>query len=88
MTHEKPYAHLLEASFPGIKSTIARCEALGFSWEDLCGRVFVKQHEGNVISHVAALQCRVLIDKKWHRMVNLHAVCTKKITKGKALLLH
>jgi GNAT superfamily N-acetyltransferase len=85
MPTEKPYANLLEASFPGIKSTIARCEALGFSWEELCGRVFVKETGGEVVSHVAALSCRVLLDKRWHKMVSLHAVCTKKDHRGQGL---
>lgn len=85
MTHEKPYANLLEESFPGIKSTIARCEALGFSWEDLCGRVFVKEKDGDVISHVAVLQCRALIDNRWHKIAALHAVCTKKDHQGRGV---
>lgn len=82
MTDTKPYANLLEESFPGIKSTIARCEALGFSFESLCGRVFFREKDGEVVSHVGALACRVLIDKKWHKMIGLHAVCTKKNLQG------
>lgn len=61
--------NLLEESFPGINITIARCNNLGFFWDELCGRVFVKEKDGLVLSHVAAL----------------HAVCTKKDHQGQSL---
>src|SRR5262245_2283674 len=85
MTREKPYAKLLEESFPGIKSTIDRCEALGFSWEDLCGQVFLNEIDGEIVSHVAVISCRVLFDKKWLKMAALHAVCTKKEHQGQGI---
>lgn len=82
MTKEKPYANLIEASFPGIKSTIAHCEALGFSWEDLCGRVFTKERGDDVVSHIAVLMCRALVENKWHKIAAFHAVCTKAEFRG------
>lgn len=90
MTTEKPYVNLLEEAFPGIRSTITRCRNLGFSWQALGfsgngGHVFVKERDGNIASHVAVLDCRVLLDEKWHRMAALHAVCTKKNYQGQGL---
>ena len=90
MTEEKPYVKLLEEAFPGISSTIARCHSLGFSWQALGfsgegGHVFVKESNGNIVSHVAVLDCQVLIDNKWHKMAALHAVCTKKSHRGQGL---
>lgn len=85
MTREKPYANLLEESFPGIKSTMAHCKALGFSWEELCGRVFVREKGGSVVSHIAALQTRVLLENEWRTITAFHAVCTKENLRGQGL---
>lgn len=71
---ERPYLNLLDQSFPGIKDNIARCAKLGFSWEN--GPVFVKEKNGEPISHAAAFLCPVLINRKWHKMAAIHAVCT------------
>ena len=75
---DKSYIALLEESFPGIKSTISHCKNLGFSWESLSGKKFIKEKDNQIISHVAALKCRVLIDNQWYVLAALHAVCTEK----------
>jgi len=72
---EKAYLTLLDQNFPGIKNNIIRCEELGFPWEN--GPIFLKENN-EVISHVAAFLCPVLIDQKWHNMAALHAVCTDR----------
>jgi GNAT superfamily N-acetyltransferase len=76
----KPYHKLLEESFPGIKDNIIRWEALGFSWES--SKLFIKEEKGEVLSHVAILECPMLIDGQWHKMGALHGICTQATHRG------
>ena len=83
MIKEQAYVNLLEESFPGIRNTIAYCQNLGFSWQELGfsgkgGQVFLKKIDNEIVSHVAVLECPIMIDEKWYKMAALHAVCTKK----------
>lgn len=66
---------LFDEAFPGLNSNIARCEQIGFSWPS---RPFVKEIEGEVISHVGFLDYPVLINGKKHAIGALHAICTKE----------
>lgn len=72
----------MEESFPGIEANIARAEALGFPWES---KVFVKQDNGEIVSHVSCLDYPILIDGEWHRAAALHAICTKQTHRHRGL---
>jgi N-acetylglutamate synthase-like GNAT family acetyltransferase len=81
---EKPYLNILEQSFPGIKQNIIRCDALGYPWE--ASKLFIKEDKGNdVISHVALLECPVLIEGIWHKLGALHGICTRNDYRGQGL---
>ena len=82
-TREKTYLTLLEESFPGIKANIIRCEALGFSWE--ASKLFIKEENGKALSHVALLECPMLVDGRWNRIGALYAVCTQTESRGHGL---
>jgi hypothetical protein len=77
---KKSYVNLLEKSFPGIKDNIVRCEALGFTWE--ASKLFNKEENGEVLSHVALLECPMLVEGQWHNMGALHGICTKSTHQG------
>jgi predicted N-acetyltransferase YhbS len=70
----KPYLNLLEESFPGIKSNVARCEKLGFPW---ASRPFLKEENGEIVSHVGLLEYPMLVEGNWRKVAALHAICTK-----------
>jgi GNAT superfamily N-acetyltransferase len=76
----KSYVNLLEESFPGIKDNIVRCEALGFTWE--ASKLFNKEENGEVLSHVALLECPMLVEGQWHNVGVLHGICTKSTHQG------
>lgn len=82
-TREKPYITLLEESFPGIKANIIRCDALGFSWE--ASKLFIKEVNGKALSHVALLECPMLVDGRWHKIGALHGICTQNDSRGHGL---
>lgn len=82
-TREKPYINLLEESFPGIKDNIIRCDALGFSWE--ASKIFIKEVNGKALSHVALLECPMLVDGRWHKIGALHGICTQTDSRGHGL---
>jgi GNAT superfamily N-acetyltransferase len=82
-TSQKAYVNLLEESFPGIKDNILRCELLGFTWE--ASKLFNKEEKGDTLSHVALLECPVLVEGKWHNMGALHGICTKATHRGQGL---
>lgn len=77
------YLNLLEESFPGIRDSIVRCEALGFPWGD--GRLFLKEDKGEVVSHVSIFEGSLLVEGVWYRVGMLHAVCTKASHRGQGL---
>jgi GNAT superfamily N-acetyltransferase len=79
----KSYLNILEESFPGIKNNIIRCEKLGFPWE--ASKLFLKQEDSKVLSHVALLECRAIIDGAWHKLGALHGICTLSTCRGKGL---
>lgn len=74
MIETKAYLNLLEQSFPGIKGNVARCETVGFTWES---KQFLKEKNGEVISHVGLLDYPLLMDGKLQSACALHAICTK-----------
>jgi predicted N-acetyltransferase YhbS len=80
---EKSYLNILEESFPGIKQNISRCEALGFPWEE--SLLFTRADKSKIISHVALLECPVLIDGTWHKLGALHGICTRSDFRGQGL---
>ena len=69
------YLKLLEESFPGIKANILRCKNLGFPWG--ASKLFLKEINGEVVSHAAFFECPLLIEGQWHKMGALHAICTQ-----------
>lgn len=71
----KSYIHLLEESFPGIKNNIKNCEALGFGWGEE-GRLFIKEENNKVISHVGYFESSAIIDGRLEKLGALHAICT------------
>lgn len=75
------YLNLLEESFPGIKSNIARCEALGFKWEGE-GRLFVKEENGITLCHVAYYENSALIEGNWYKIGALHGICTQSSSRN------
>lgn len=81
--NEKSYLRVLEESFPGIKQNILRCKALGFTWEK--SLLFTREYKGEVISHVALLKCRVLIEGTWRKLGALHGICTRSDYRGQRL---
>lgn len=83
MIEKKSYLNLLEESFPGIKNQIMRYENLGFSWGS--GRLFIKEEKGIPISHVAILECPILIEGRLYNIGALHAICTKSTYRGQGL---
>ncbi|EFB42374.1 MULTISPECIES: GNAT family N-acetyltransferase [Parachlamydia] len=82
---EKNYINLLDESFPGIRDVIIRRKALGFSWE--ASKLFIKQEQGNILSHVALLECPMLIEGKWHKIGVLHGICTHSAHRGCGLAM-
>lgn len=78
-----PHLSILEESFPGIKQNIIRCEALGFPWE--ASLLFTKEDKGQIISHVALLECPVLIESTWQKLGAMHGVCTHSDYRRKGL---
>ncbi len=80
---EKHYLGLLEESFPGIRDTIIRCDALGFPWE--ASTLFIREENGQALSHVALLECPILIKGQWHNIGALHGICTRKTHQGQGL---
>jgi GNAT superfamily N-acetyltransferase len=80
---QKSYINLLEESFPGIKDNILRCELLGFTWE--ASKLFNKEEKGEVLSHVALLECPIFIEGQWHNMGALHGICTKSTHRRQGL---
>jgi predicted N-acetyltransferase YhbS len=82
-SNQKSYLNLLEESFPGIKDNILRCESLDFTWE--ASKLFNKEENGEALSHVALLECPVLIEGRWHNMGALHGICTKSTHRGQGL---
>ncbi len=81
--NEKIYLALLNRSFPGIRDNIVRWEALGLTWE--MSRAFVKEENGEVVSHVGLLEFPVVIDGHWLKIGALHAVCTEASYRGRGL---
>lgn len=79
MFEKNAYVNLLEESFPGMKSNILRCEALGFPW---ASKPFLKEKDGEVVSYVGFLEYPMLIEGKWHKVGALHAICTKAAHRG------
>lgn len=77
------YTDLLEECFPGIKDNITRCGALGFFWE--ASKLFTKEVKGKTLSHVALLECPLLIDGRWHKVGALHGICTQADYRGQGL---
>ena len=82
-TKEKPYLALLEESFPGIKANIISCETLGFSWE--ASKLFIKEVNGKALSHVALVECPMLIEGQWYKIGALHGICTQADSRGNGL---
>lgn len=80
---ERSYLDLLEESWHGLKQTILRCEALGFPWE--VSKLFTRDVKGKTISHVALLECPVLMEGRWHQVGALHAVCTHRDHRGQGI---
>lgn len=72
---ENLYLDLLEESFPGIKSNILSCNAMGFPWAS--GKLFFKENSTETLAHAGFFECPILIEGKWHKMGALHAICTK-----------
>jgi predicted N-acetyltransferase YhbS len=81
-TEDNSFLNLLEESFPGIKANIIRCEKLGFPWD---AKAFIKEENGEVLSHVGFMEYPICIDGKQHRAAALHAVCTKATHRGQGL---
>lgn len=81
MKKQKPYLKLLEESFPGIVANITRWEAMGFSWES--SKLFLKEENGEVLSHVALMQLPILVEGQWHQIGALHCVCTVNSQRGR-----
>lgn len=80
---QESYLELLEESFPGLKSNIIRCAALGFPWTD--SKLFLKENTLETLAHVSLLECPTLIEGKWYTMGAIHAVCTKASHCGQGL---
>jgi GNAT superfamily N-acetyltransferase len=83
-SQQPAYLTLLEKAFPGIKNNILRCAALGFSWE-AGGQLFIQEEKGVVHSHVALLDCPLLIEGHWYKMGALHGICTQADYRGQGL---
>ena len=77
------YLELLESSFPGIKSNILRCQALGFPWA--ASKLFLKEDKGETLSHAAFFECPILVEGQRYNMGALHAICTKPSRQGQGL---
>lgn len=60
-----------------------RCEALGFTCE--ASKLFNKEENGEVLSHVALLECPMLVEGQWHNMGALHGIWTKSTHQGQGL---
>ncbi len=82
LTEESPFLNLLEESFPGIKANIIRCEKLGFPWNSIA---FIKEENGEILSHVGFMEYPIQIDGQQHRAAALHAICTKTSHRGQGL---
>ena len=82
MIERKSYLNLLEDSFPGIKSNIERWEALGFYWPSM---PFLKEKNGEFVSHVGFLEYPLLIEGRQYKVGALHAVCTKAACRNQGL---
>lgn len=79
--NQRPYIQLLEESFPGFRDNLIRWEALGFSWDS--SKRFMKEEKGEVLSHVALMECPMLIEGQWHKIGALHGICTKASHRGR-----
>ena len=80
MNDKESYLNLLEESFPGIKANIIRCEGLGFSFPS---KPFLKEENGEILSHVGFLEYPMLIEGRQHKAAALHAICTKATHRGR-----
>ncbi len=74
MFETKSYSNLLEESFPGMKANLAHCEILGYPYPST---PFIKEENGEILSHVGFLEYPMLIEGCWHQVGALHAICTK-----------
>ena len=82
MIEKKAHLNLLEGSFPGIKASITRWEALGFSWPSIS---FLKEANGEFVSHVGFLEYPLLIEDNLFQVGALHAICTKETHRHQGL---
>lgn len=73
MIENNPYFNLIESCFPGIKANIKRSEEVGFLWSS---KPFLKEENGECVSHVGFLEYPLLIDKRQYKVGALHAICT------------
>lgn len=76
------FLNLLDESFPGIKTNILRCEGLGFPWNS---KPFLKEENGELLSHVGFLEYPIAIGGKVHKAAALHAICTKQSFRGRGM---
>lgn len=67
--------NLLGSCFPGIKTNILRCESNGIAW---ISKPFVKEANGETISHVGLLDYPMLINGQRVKAAGLHAICTRE----------
>jgi predicted N-acetyltransferase YhbS len=67
---------LLDSCFPGLMANTQRCEQIGFSWQKI-SRPFLKEDNGEIISHVGLLEYPLCINGKKLEIAALHAICTK-----------
>lgn len=81
--NQKPYINLLDECFPGIKNNIVRWEALGYSWES--SKIFIKEENGEVVSHAALMECPVIVEGQWQNIGALHCICTQEDLRGRGL---
>lgn len=82
MFKEQPFSKLLEAYYPGMSANMVRCEALGYPWKS---KPFVKEKNGEIVSHVGFLEYPMLIEGRWFKAGALHAICTKETHRGQGL---
>ncbi len=72
--------NLFDEAFPGLTTAIARAKQVGYPW---VSTPFIKEIQGNPVSHVGLLDYPVFINGKKHLMGALHAICTKATHQGK-----
>ncbi|MFA6915830.1 MAG: GNAT family N-acetyltransferase [Parachlamydiales bacterium] len=52
---------------------------------ELASRLFLKEVNGEVVSHSVFFECPILVEGQWHKMGALHAICTQSAHREQGL---